>query len=80
MSQQRSEFDPELEVPVLHESASAPALSGDRIDRLLADPAAETQTDEVIEAAPMAGIWLGVTIGLALWAVISAVVLFVRPG
>jgi hypothetical protein len=80
MSQQRSEFGPEVEVPVLHESSGGHALTGDSLDRLLADRAPEHQNDEPAEPLPMAGIWLGVAIGVALWALMAGVVLLMRTG
>jgi hypothetical protein len=78
MSRQRSESGP-VEAPVSHESASGPGLTNESIDRLLGDHTADHENDEPLPA-PMAGIWLGVTIGIAIWAVVAGVWLLVKPG
>jgi hypothetical protein len=79
MNQQRSEFDPELEAPVLHDARGGRALSSDHLDRLLAENV-NAQPDSASNATPMAGIWLGVALGLAIWAAVAGVVLLLRAG
>jgi hypothetical protein len=78
MNQPRSEFDPKLNVLPLRGAGDGPVLSDDHIHGLLASPRKEQDSQEFPEAPPMAGVWLGVAIGLVLWAVLAGVVVLVR--
>ena len=71
---QRFESESPSESPSAYAAGLEPRLSGDRVDRLLAEHFHEAEVP-MTRAAPMDGIWLGAAVGIVLWAVIAGVVL-----
>jgi len=74
---QRVESKPPPEWPTAYAAGRESGLSSDRIDHLLTERVPKVETPEGLGAASMDGIWLGVAVGIVLWAVIAGVVLLV---
>jgi hypothetical protein len=73
-----SESEPESASPSPYAGDLRPRLESEHIDRLLAEPVPERASAESRNPPPMQGIWLGVLLGLVLWAGLAGIVALAR--